>query len=85
MLSPISWRQSESDELQVNRLLDAPFFSLMADECTSIATVLELSLFCRWVENISPMEHFMRILSLKKGNVLDLTVISCLVDVTLQL
>ena len=33
------------DELQVNQLLDAPFFSLMADECIAIATVEELSFF----------------------------------------
>ena len=26
------------DELQVNQLLDAPFFRLMAEECTDIAT-----------------------------------------------
>ncbi len=39
------------DELQVNRLLDAPFFRLMADECsTDIATREVLSLFfdTRW-------------------------------------
>ena len=49
------------DELQVNQLLDAPFFRLMAEECTDIATVEELSLFfcCCWVENGSPVEHFM--------------------------
>ena len=35
------------DELRVNQLLDAPFFSLMADECTDIATIEKLSIFCR--------------------------------------
>ena len=33
------------DVLQINQLLDAPFFSLMAEECTDIATVQDLSLF----------------------------------------
>ena len=34
------------DESLVNRLLDAQYFSLMADECTDIATIEELSIFC---------------------------------------
>ena len=46
MISPISWRQSEwADELQANKHLDAPFFSLMAYKCTDIATLKELSFF----------------------------------------
>ena len=47
MLSLISWRQSGVwvDELQVNQLLDAPFCSLMAGECTDAAIVEELSIF----------------------------------------
>lgn len=32
------------DELQIHQLLDTPFFSLMADECTDIATIEELSI-----------------------------------------
>ena len=56
------------DELQINQLLGAPFFSLMADECTDIATIEELSIYCRWVENGSPVEHFMEILPLKKAD-----------------
>ena len=59
MLLPISWRRSEYGltSCQVNQLLDAPFFSLMADEGTDIANVEEISLlFCRWVENRSPVE-----------------------------
>ena len=27
------------DELQLHQLLDAPYFSLMADECTDIAVI----------------------------------------------
>ena len=56
------------DELQINQLLGAQFFSLMADECTDIATIEELSIYCRWVENGSLVEHFMEILPLKKAD-----------------
>ena len=54
------------DELLVNRLLDAQYFSLMADEFTDIANIEELSIYCRWEENGSPVEHFMEILPLKR-------------------
>lgn len=56
------------DEIQIKNLLAAPFFSLMADECTDVATIEELSIFCRWVDNGSPVEHFMEILPLKKAD-----------------
>ena len=56
------------DELQVNRVRNAPFFSLVADECVDVANIEELSVHCRWVENGVPVEHFMEILSLKKMN-----------------
>ena len=39
------------------------FFSLVADECIDVATIEELSIFCHWVENGSPVEHFIEILS----------------------
>ena len=35
------------DELQVNRVRNAPFFSLMADECVDVASIEELSVYCR--------------------------------------
>ena len=56
------------DELWINRLLGAPFFSLMTDECTDVATIEEPSIFCHWVENGSPVEHFMEILGLNKAD-----------------
>ena len=56
------------DELQVNRVRSAPFFSLMADECVDVANIEELTLYCRWVENGVPVEHFLEILPLKKTN-----------------
>jgi hypothetical protein len=46
------------EEALVKRIQQAPFYSLMADECTDISTVEELSIFCRWVEDGVPVEHF---------------------------
>lgn len=51
---------------KIKRRLAAPFFSLMADECTDVATMEELSIFCRWVEKGSPDEKFMEIIHVKK-------------------
>ena len=56
------------DELQVNRVRNAPFFSLTADECVNVANIEELSVYCRWVENGVPVEHFLEIPTLKKTN-----------------
>ena len=56
------------DESLVNRILDAQYFSLMADECTDIATIKEFSIVCHWEENGSPVEHFVEILPLKRCN-----------------
>ena len=38
----------------------------MADECVDVANIEELSVYCRWVEDGVPVEHFMEILPLKK-------------------
>jgi hypothetical protein len=54
------------DESLVTQLLDAQYFSLLADECTDIANIEELSIYCRWEENGLPVEHFMEILPLKR-------------------
>ena len=35
--------------------------SIMADECTNVTTVEELSVFCRWEEDGLPVEHFLEI------------------------
>ena len=56
------------DKLQIYQLLGAPFFSLMANKCTDIATIEELSSFCHSVENGSPVKHFIEILGLKKAD-----------------
>ena len=46
------------DEFQLKLLHKAPFFSLVADECTGIMTIEELSVFCRWEEDREPVEFF---------------------------
>ena len=40
----------------------------MADECVDVANIEELSVYCRWIENGGPVEHFMEILPQKKTN-----------------
>ena len=52
--------------VQVNQVRNAPFFSLMADECVDVANIEELTVYCRWIENGVPVEHFMEICPLKK-------------------
>ncbi len=47
------------EESQLECLHKAHFYSLMGDECTDIATIEELSVFFRWVENGEPVEHFL--------------------------
>ena len=41
---------------------------MLADECTDITTIEELSVVCRWVENGLPVEHFIEIIPLKKAD-----------------
>ena len=52
-----------AEEYLLKRLHQASCFSLMADECTDV-TVEELVIFCRWVEDGVPVEHFLEIVSL---------------------
>ncbi len=40
----------------------------MADECTDITTVEELSVFCRWEGDGTPVKRFLDIVPLKKPN-----------------
>ena len=46
------------------RVHKAPFFSIMADECTIITTMEELTISCRWVESSVPEENFIEMLPL---------------------
>ena len=41
---------------------------MLADECTDISTIEELSIVCHWVEDGEPVEHFIEIVPLKKAN-----------------
>ena len=38
----------------------------MANECTDVSTVEDLSLFCRWIENGEPTEHLIDLLFMKR-------------------
>ena len=40
----------------------------MADECTNVTTVVELTICCGWVESGVPEDHFIEILPLRKAN-----------------
>ena len=66
------------EESLLKHLHQAPFYSIMADECTDISVVEELSIFCRWIEDGVPVEHFMEIIPLKKADAA--TIYSTLVD-----
>ena len=60
------------EEFQLKRLCKAPFYSVMADECTNITTIEELSLFFCWAEDGEPVEHFFDIIPLKKADAIPL-------------
>ena len=68
------------DESLLARLQNACYFSLLADECTDISTIEELSIVCRWVENGLPVEHFIEIIPLKKADAQTIyeTLVDCL-------
>ena len=40
----------------------------MADECNDVVTTEEMSVFCRWEEEVSPEEHVLEIVHLKQAN-----------------
>ena len=66
------------EEVMLNHLQKASYYSIMADECTDISTVEELSVYCHWVENGLPVERFLEIIHLPKGNAE--TIYSAIVD-----
>ena len=55
------------EEVMLESLHKASYYSIMADECTDIATVEELSVYCHWVLDGLPVEHFLEIIYLPKG------------------
>ena len=68
------------EESILKRLQKAAMYSFMADECTDIANVEELSVFCRWEEGGVPVECFLEIIPLKKADAETIysTLIECL-------
>ena len=52
----------------LKRLQKASVFSVMADECSVITAVEELSVFCHWEEDGTPVECFLDIVPLKKAD-----------------
>ena len=56
------------EDALLKRLKKASYYSIMADECTDVTTVEELSIFCRWEEDGLPVEHFLEIVHLQKAN-----------------
>ena len=56
------------EESLLKRLCQAPFYTIMADECTDVTTIEELSIFCRWTEDGVPVEHFIEIVPMKRAN-----------------
>ena len=59
----------------------------MADECTNVSTVEELSLFCRWIENGEPTEHFIDLLPMKRTDAESIysALVECLKSKNIQL
>ena len=74
------------EESILKRLQKAVMYSLMADECTDIANVEELSVFCRWEEGGVPVECFLDFIPLKKADAETIysTLIECLKKKNLQ-
>ena len=74
------------EESILKRLQKAAMYSLMADECTDIANVEELSVFCRWEEGGVLVECFLEIIPLKKADAETIysTLIECLKKKNLQ-
>ena len=58
----------ESPLKRLHKALFFFFFCIMADECSDVTTIDELTIYCRWVESGVPEEHFIEILPLKKAN-----------------
>ena len=56
------------EESLLKSLHQATCSSIMADECTDVATIEEMSVFCRWEEGGCPEEHLLELLHLKEAN-----------------
>ena len=47
------------EEFLLKRLQQTSCFCIMADECTDVVTIEEMSVFCRWEEEGSQEEHLL--------------------------
>ena len=64
---------ASSSNILENSLLSSlkasPYFSLMADEGTDVASKEELSVCACWLQDSKPVEHFLGIVQAKETNV----------------
>ena len=67
-----------AEESLLKHLHQASCFSLVADECTDVTTIEEVSIFYCWVEDGVPVEHFLEIVPLKSAD--SKTIYSTLVE-----
>ena len=74
------------EESTLKWLQKASVFSVMADECTDITAVEELSVFCHWEEDGTLVKYFLVIVPLKKADAERkyLGLVKCIKDKHLQ-
>lgn len=75
------------EESILKRLQKAAVYSLMADECTDVSTIEEMSVFCRWEEGGIPVECFLEILPLNKTDAKTIycSLVDCLKEKNFQI
>ena len=75
------------EEYLLKHLHQPPFYSIMADKCIDVTTVEELSIFCRWIENGEPTEHFIDLLPMKRTDAESIysALVECLKSKNIQL
>ena len=75
------------EESILKRLQQASHYSIMADECTDITTVEEMSVFCHWEVKGIPGEHFLEIVHLRQANAESffVAIVECLKEKKLQI
>ena len=75
------------EESILKRLQKAAVYSLMANECTDVSTIEEMSVFCRWEEGGIPVECFLEILPLNKTDAKTIycSLVDCLKEKNLQI
>lgn len=69
------------EEFILKILQKAAVYSLMADECTDVSTIEEMSVYCRWEEGGIPVECFLEILP----KTIYCSLVDCLKEKNLQI